>query len=757
MATSADPAPHNEQRASFWRVASGIERLLGSDRGAQRAEIACIAAVALMGALSWYLIASGGGGRTPLSPPLAATLLVLNLLPASLLLMLIGRRVAIGRAERNAIGSKGRLHVQLVFLFSFIAATPTLLVAIFASFLFQNGVQFWYSDPARNMLENAGSLAQGYYEEKVRDVADETVTMAGDLRANLAQSAIEDPRFYNSYALQVIRRKLSDSAIVEIGDDGVQRTAAAINPADRTADQWLAPAMVEELLSGEPVAVNVEPEQIEVATPLLPNSRVFLYASRRGTSASYQLGERAQAVLQDYGAMIERSRALQLQFNAALYLISLLIIGFALWVALIVADRLVRPITGLVHAAKQVADGDLSTRVAVPRDGPDEIMILHESFNGMTERLEGQTADIMTANKQLDSRRQFIEAVLESVASGIISLDRNRRIALANSQAHKLLAGDEEDMLVGRPLGDVAEPFAMMLDQGERQAVLQMDSGPEPRTFAVRAEDEGDGAVISFEDITQQIVDQRRAAWSDVARRIAHEIKNPLTPINLAAERLKRRFAKSCSEEELPVFEQLTDTIVRQVSDLRKIVDEFSSFARMPKPIFRTEDLGDIVKHSAFLMEVAHPEISFSTQLGDGAIELVCDRRQIGQVVTNIVKNAVEAVESRAEKDENFDMTDGRILISLNSQPGAISLSVVDNGVGLPPARDTLTEPYMTTRKKGTGLGLAIVRKIVEEHFGEISFDDASGGGTEVRVTFNPVSLAAHSSAPTKIPQSGKK
>ncbi len=733
------------QRSGLWRVAGVFDRWLGSDRSARHAELICVAAMVFVGGLTWYLIGNGDVERVPLSPPLAATMLVANLLPATVLLMLLGRRIAIKRAAENAIGSRGRLHVQLVFLFSLIAATPTLLVVIFASFLFQSGVQFWYSDPARNMLENAGSLAQGYYEEKVRDVADETVTMAGDLRANLAQSSVDDPRFYNSYALQVIRRKLSDSAIIEIGEDGVQRTAAAINPVERPEGDWITPDMLAELNNGESVAVNVEPEQIEVATPLIAGSQIFLYASRRGTSASYQLGERAQAVLQDYGALIARSRGLQLRFNAALYFVSLLIIAVALWVALIVADRLVRPITGLVHAAKSVAEGNFKTRVDVPESGPDEIVILNESFNGMTERLEEQTDALVKANAQLNNRRQFIETVLESVASGIISLDNDGRIALANSQAHQLLGG-ESGTLVGQQLKDVASPIHAMLEEGEKQAVLQMDSGPEPRTFAVRAENEGDAAVISFEDISQQIIDQRRAAWSDVARRIAHEIKNPLTPINLAAERLKRRFSKSCSPEELPVFEQLTDTIVRQVSDLRKIVDEFSSFARMPKPILRRENLVDIVKHSAFLMEVAHPHIGFTTRFGDAPVNLVCDRRQIGQAVTNIVKNAVEAIEGRAEAEEAFDTSDGKIEISLSSRPGEIALLVRDNGIGLPHERDSLTEPYMTTREKGTGLGLAIVRKIVDEHFGDIELRDAPGQGAEICVTFNPISLAAQDS-----------
>lgn len=727
-----EPQPNgDEAKRSF------VSRLLDSDSNIKLLEFLSLLAITSIALASWFVFAEAGNAAKPIAPVVTAIMLVANLMPATVLLVLIGRRFAIKRAAQSDIGSKGRLHVRLVLLFSLIAAIPTMLVVIFASLLFQNGVQFWFSDPARSMLENAGSLAQGYYEEKVRDVSEETVTMAGDLRSNLQQSSINDPRFYNSYALQVVRRKLSDSAIIEIGADGVQRTATAIDPISRT-ENWITPEMLKQLQSGQPVAVNLLPEEIEVVTPLFPGTGVYLYASRKVTSSSYQLGNRAQAVLKDYTALVEDSRALQLKFNAALYLVSLAIIAIAVWVALLVADRLVRPISQLVHAAIDVSDGNLARRVPVEISGADEIGILAFSFNRMTEKLEDQTSAIISANSQLDNRMQFIEAVLESVAAGIISIDQDGNIALANSSAQKMLSSEGAE-LVGKPLRTVAAPLADLVDEGHLQTVIQMDTGPEARTFAVRVEPRPDGAVLSFEDISQQLVDQRRAAWSDVARRIAHEIKNPLTPINLAAERLRRRYAKQLPEDELPVFGQLTDTIIRQVSDLRKIVDEFSNFARMPKPLMREENFADIVRQGVFMMEVAHPEIAFTMQQSRNDISLLCDRRQVAQMVTNILKNAVEAIEERQAVDATFDAGAGHISVIVEERDSQVIVAVEDNGIGLPHDRESLFKPYITHRAKGTGLGLAIVKKIVEEHFGDISFSDAEGGGAKITIIFRPI------------------
>jgi two-component system nitrogen regulation sensor histidine kinase NtrY len=437
----------------------------------------------------------------------------------------------------------------------------------------------------------------------------------------------------------------------------------------------------------------------------------------------------ARSAASAYQNALERARTLQFRFNAILLLVSLLIVGFAIWVALALADRLVRPVGQLVDAARKVTAGDLSARVGVT-DVRDEVGTLGDAFNRMTGRLEEQTGALVSANAQLDNRRAFIEAVLAGVTAGIISVDEARTVRLINSSAEGLLRTGKDEA-VGRKLAELAPELNAHLDGEHREDIIQFATAGEPRTLAVQRVRVEGGHVLTFDDITDQLLDQRRAAWSDVARRIAHEIKNPLTPIQLAAERLQRRYGKEISSDP-GTFEQLTGTIVRQVGDLRRMVDEFSSFARMPKPVFRQESAGEIAHQALFLHEVAHPDIQFRLEAEQPAPSLVCDRRQLGQALTNLVKNGVEG--RRGDPDE--------VVVAISSAAERLCIEVRDTGIGLPAERSRLTEPYMTTRVKGTGLGLAIVKKIVEEHFGSIEFGDAPGGGSLVRLVFDAEALA---------------
>lgn len=734
MATKAT-AEEVEEQSLLRRVVGSTIDAFGNSQSIRLLEIGSAIMLVVVAVVTAAILFGQGPQSEPLSPAASAAMLVANLLPATLLLMLFGRRVALKRAESSNIGSKQLLHVRLVAIFSAITAVPTLLLVIFASLLFQSGVQFWFSGSARGMLENAGELAQGYYEVNARDVGDETQTMAGDFRNALSQTAPTDPAFFNYYGEQVLRRKLSESAIVSIGGDGVQRTEAVATSDENRERDWIAPDILAKLKAGEGTVVTVRSDKIEAVTILFDDPRSYLYASRALSVPSFALGEKAQSVLKDYDNMVARSRALQLQFNIALYVVSLLIIGITLWIALRVADRLVRPVNNLVDAAQKIADGDLSARVTEDQYRADEVGFLSQSFNRMTERLERQTGALLATNHQLGERRMFIETVLESVSAGVVSVDEKGIIELANSTAEQMLRGKSES-IVGLNFEDVA-PALAELARDKSRGVVQLGDGPEPLTVAVKASQRERGTVVTFEDISQQLADQRRAAWSDVARRIAHEIKNPLTPIQLAAERLQRRFGKQI-EQDGAIFEQLTGTIVRQVGDLRNIVDEFSSFARMPKPVFREENLNDIVGHAVFMFEVAHPEISFSYDQAMVSPVLIADRRQLGQAITNILKNAAESVEERKKADQK----PGEICVKLFEVNSRIYVEVRDNGVGLPEDRDRIMEPYITNRATGSGLGLAIVKKIIEEHFGEIVLTDAPGGGAIVTLIFSPEVVA---------------
>lgn len=713
--------------------------LFGSPRLARLAELLAGLTLVATASFTYWLISRPQQDDTLLSAPLVALLLVLNLLPAIILLVLIGQRIARRRAMRSLVGGSGRLHTRLVALFSMIASVPLLLVVIFASLLFQYGVQFWFSSDARGMLQNASDLARGYYQSNLKQLGEETVTMAGDLRDYLTQSPITSQSFAEGYIYQVVTRKLNRSAIIEIGTDGVARTAATVDPERRTATDMLTPEIIRHLKSGEPVWVEAKPNQIEAFVLLYPNSDTYLYATRDSEISAFSEMRRAQAVLADYDDFAAQSRQLQLRFNIALFIGTLMLVGTAVWIALAVADRLVRPVGELVDAARRVTAGDLSARVADPR-AADELGTLANAFNRMTQRLEAQTGALVSANNQLANRRALIEAVLSGVSAGVLSVDQHGVVQLLNSSATALLVKPGVQA-VGQPLSDISGELADLLASGANSDIIQIRVGGEIRTLAVRLVADGGNHVITFDDITQQLLDQRRAAWSDVARRIAHEIKNPLTPIQLAAERLQRRYAKEV-ESDPGTFRRLTETIVRQVGDLRRIVDEFGSFARMPKPVFREEAVVDIARHAMFLHEVAHPQIAFSFTSSATDIMLVCDRRQLGQALTNIVKNAVEAIEQRhaqadAEGGAAAEGPHGHIAMTIAREDKDLVIGLTDDGVGLPADRERIIEPYMTTRAKGTGLGLAIVKKIVEEHFGTMTFGDAEGGGAVVTLRFD--------------------
>ncbi|WP_243395785.1 sensor histidine kinase [Sphingomonas oleivorans] len=692
-----------------------------------------LAALGMM-LFTYFIVAGESAPQRLLTPPVVALLLVANLVPTMGLLVLLARRIAKGRTATSPVGGRGRLHVRLVALFSVIAAVPTLLVVIFASLLFQYGVEFWFSDRARTVLENADRVAQAYVDENRQRIAGEIVPMAGDLSYALTIARIDDPRFREAFARQVAYRTLDEAAIVSVGTDNTLRLIGGANLDKRPLETRVPVPILPALANGQPRISIDAGDRVEAIVLLDPDNRLYLYVSRLVDPLVLTQAARAASALGDYNQLLDRSRILQLRFNAALFVVSLLIVGASIWIAFKVADRLVRPVSELVEAARRVAAGDLSTRVSSART-KDEVGTLANAFNRMTRRLEEQTGALVTANSQLDSRRAFTEAVLSGVTAGVVSINDNHRVTLINRSAEALLKTGAESP-IGRTLADVAPELDRLLEKGERETVTQFSSGGEPRTLAVKLVRVGGGHVLTFDDITEQLADQRRAAWADVARRIAHEIKNPLTPIQLAAERLQRRYGREVVSDP-GTFERLTGTIVRQVGDMRRMVNEFSSFARMPKPEFREEAIVDIARQSLFLHEVAHPAIVFRLDAPDPSPLMVCDRRQLGQALTNIVKNAVEAVEAKAGEGGA-----GTIAMTMTVVDERILIELADDGIGLPAERERLTEPYMTTRVRGTGLGLAIVKKIVEEHLGSMSFADRPGGGTIVRLAFDRAALA---------------
>ena len=687
-------------------------------------------------AASVTVISKSGEPGSLLSPPLIALLLITILIPAIGLMVLLSRRLAMARAEQGGLAG-GKLHTRLVALFSVIAAVPTVLVAIFASLLFQSGLEFWFSDKARGMIENTVAVAQTTFNHEVERVSLETLTMSGDLAAYLRAVPIEDPRFAEGFGRQVLNRNLSEAIIINIGGDGVIRSLALVNPYDRPLEKVITRAKIGELGDKESVAITSD-DRIGSLVKLDYAPNTYVYAARVFDPQFKQQMDRARDVTVVYRELLERSRLYQLRFNAALLLGALIIVGLSIFIALRIADRLVRPVGQLVDAAGRIEAGDFSVRVPVVPP-IDEIGMLSSAFNRMTGRLQEQTGALVAANEQLDTRRAFIEAVLSSVTAGVIALDEESRVLLVNRSAETLLEPEGQE-IEGRTLKEVSEELEEFMAGEAREANVTIATEGEQRTLAVKRLRYSDGTVLTFDDITEQLTDQRRAAWSDIARRIAHEIKNPLTPIQLAAERLQRRYGKEVTTEP-ETFERLTGTIIRQVGDLRRMVDEFSNFARMPKPVFCEENVHDIARAALFLHEVAHPGMTFSIDPVHADIRLVCDRRQLSQALTNVVKNAVEAIETRRNRGE-MSFEGDKVEVKVREAGEQIVIDVTDTGIGLPEERERLTEPYMTTRVRGTGLGLAIVKKIVEEHMGEIAFLDRAGGGTHVRIAFDAHRLA---------------
>jgi two-component system nitrogen regulation sensor histidine kinase NtrY len=444
-----------------------------------------------------------------------------------------------------------------------------------------------------------------------------------------------------------------------------------------------------------------------------------------------------------YEQLEGRRLNIQTLLSLIFIVVALLLLLGAIWGALIFANRLVRPISTLVMAAGRIGAGDLGTRV--PEDDPgDEIGTLSHAFNRMTQQIESQRNELVTANRQLEERRRFMEVVLAGVSAGVIGLDENGCVNLPNRSASDLLATDLLGR-IGEPIEAVVPEMAALVEAARQrpswlaESQISLLRGAETRTLLVRVVAEFMasrliGFVVTFDDVTELLSAQRKAAWADVARRIAHEIKNPLTPIQLSAERLKRKYLREIASDP-ETFATCTDTIVRQVGDIGRMVDEFSAFARMPAPIMAPEDLAQLCRQAVFLQQEAHPSITYTTDFPDAGQQLNCDAQQVGQAITNLMKNGAESIEARI--GAGAAAPPGHIHLAIRESNEDVVLSIEDNGRGLPDqGRERLTEPYVTTRTRGTGLGLAIVKKIVEDHGGLLLLDDRPGGGAIARITF---------------------
>ena len=748
MTTVEQIAPLDPAAAAPMPVAS---RLIG----------AFVVGVALLSAMATFLVLAG---LTPIAPvhEVVVKLLLGNAVTGFLLLAIIGREVWVVVQARRRGRAGSRLHVQIVGLFAVIAAVPTILVAVVASTTLDRGLDRFFSTRTRAMIEQSLIVDDAYVSEHAQAIRGEDLAMAYDLGRAKPLFDQDRDRFRKFLTSQATGRGLSAALIITPDGQTVER-------ADVTMDKAIvlpSKELVSEITETEPqVALIPEGDHVAAVVKLHGYDDLYLYVARMLDPRVVQQLRATQESVSEYANLEARRLGIQIAFALMFAVIALIVLLSSAWIGLDFANRLVAPIRRLIGAANIVSTGNLQIQVPIHRSEGD-LAHLGETFNKMTSELRTQHEDIVRARDLIDSRRRFTEAVLAGASAGVIGVNADGRLTIINRSAEQLIGRTESEAL-GRPLAEVAPELAEIFQAArngsqrliQRQVTITRDG--QERNFSVRvtseqAPESEHGYVITIDDITELVLAQRSSAWADIARRIAHEIKNPLTPIQLSAERLRRKYGKVITED-AAVFEQCTDTIVRQVDDIKRMVDEFSRFARMPKPVMTDEDLADTVRQVVFLLRVGHPDIDFEVELAADLMPARFDRRLISQALTNIVKNAIEAIgavppppDPSPQAGERRMGERGRIVISVRRDGKEVVIDVIDNGIGLPKEnRARLLEPYVTTRDKGTGLGLAIVGRILEEHGGRIELRDAfekipgaRGAWMQLRFTAEPLAAA---------------
>lgn len=690
-------------------------------------------------------------------------LLVLDLTILLMLGAIVARRLVGIWAERRRGSAGSRLHVRLVALFAVVAVAPAILVAIFSAVIFNIGVQTWFSERVSTAVNESLSVAQVYLEENQKSIRYAAQSIAYTVERAYAQY----PEFItgNKSALVGILSSMTstygipDIRIIDRKGQVIAESAFAKGlKLEMVGQEHFERAMSSDSTGYGPVELIVDGQGDRVRALARLNGfpfDAFLLIGKQVDPEALAYVEQTKGAVADYRTLEGRRSQLQLIFTAIYVTVAVLLLMAAVWIGLVFADTLVRPLRELIMASERVRAGDLSIRVQ-GSDSTDELGSLARSFNRMTNQLESQRRELIEANRQLDQRRQFTETVLSGVSAGVLGLDEDGRVHLPNRSATDLL-GRSVDELVGHPLEAAVPEMAELIESARSrqgrvvEGQVKIRRHGEMRTLlariaAERLDGEIQGFVVTFDDVTELLSAQRKAAWADVARRIAHEIKNPLTPIQLSAERLKRKYLKQITDDP-QTFITCTETIVRQVGDIGRMVDEFSAFARMPTPVMKAIDLSETCQQALFLQRNAHPKVTFSFSQPDGRPTVPCDSRQLSQAVTNLLQNAADAIDGRVA--DGRDLPKGQVRMTLDYADGEAWIMVEDNGKGLPTVdRDRLTEPYVTTRAKGTGLGLAIVKKIMEDHGGRLVLEDRPGGGARVSLAF-PLEQAGVPAVPT--------
>jgi two-component system nitrogen regulation sensor histidine kinase NtrY len=694
-----------------------------------------VTTAAIASGVATYLAIAQKGPFQTAAPDLIVILLIVDLVLGLLVSALVAWHVVHIMVARRQHSAGAQLHRQLFVQFSLVAVTPAVLVAVFSAITLNMGIEAWFNQKVQTALDSAVKASDAYVLAHEQTIEYDARNMSEILAAVPPDVRKDRTRF-----VDIVRSR------------GALQGLHAIHILDAQGHNILRVSLRDDVHIGNPSAqdmATLPPGQVIIYTDE-KNDQVralmhvrwpeggFLYIGRKINPEVLGYQRRTHEAVASYDQLKQNRFTLQITFAFMYFVVSVLILLCAVWLGLSFANRIVQPIGRLIGAAERVSNGDLSARVDVGRTR-DEIEGLGRAFNRMTGQLQSQRNELIEAGRQVDDRRRFTEAVLSGVSAGVIGLDSQGLVTAVNSSALRLLGLERADV-IGKPLSVAVPDLAPLVNAAKagarNRAQVDLARGDEERRLNVQIStaprEVGEaGFVITFDDITELAAAQRTAAWADVARRIAHEIKNPLTPIQLSAERLRRKYKKEVTTDP-EVFDQCTDTIIRHVNDIGRMVDEFSSFARMPAPVFQEHDVAQLVRESIFLQKVAFPDIDFRFEGPDAPVMLACDGRLISQVLVNVMKNSGEAISARrAEAGE--ETARGEIRVRLVPDDRSVTIEIADTGGGWPKGmKARVTEPYVTTRKKGTGLGLAIVNKVVEDHGGRLVLADRLRDGRVV-------------------------
>lgn len=702
--------------------------------------------LALLSGLATYAALSEIPPFGTIHPDTVFWLLNLDLVFLLVLGFLVARRVVSLWIQKKKGMAGSTLHVRLVMIFSLLATLPAILMAVFAVVFYHYGVESWFGDRISTAVTESREVAQSYLNEHRQTIRADILAMANDMNRDAAVLTTNSSVFSNFIKTQSLLRNFSE--IIVFDTDRKVIASGIKESTNKTESSIPPPNILQKAEKGEVVIITgvSDRDKVHALVRLNNYTGAYLYVGRgieEGVLKHIALTEKA---VQDYTEIEGRQHSFKITMAFIFIMVSLLLLMIAVTIGLIFAEHLARPIGALVDATERVRAGDMKVRVE-GEERTDETGLLARAFNRMTEQLSNQRHDLINANKQIDDRRRFTEAVLSGVSAGILSMDEEGHITLANQSATELIGLGGEN-IIGRKLSDINPEMEKLRRAIRRKPERTLESeitlddkNGQSQTWVVRLSAENQGETIkryvaTFDNVTPLMNAQRKAAWSGVARRIAHEIKNPLTPIQLSAERLRKKYLDQIKNDP-ETFDICTNTIIRHVEDIGRMVDEFSSFARMPVAQKRQENLSTVARQVLFLFKQGHPDIEYSFNDLPDSIGAECDGRQISQALTNLLKNATESV---AEAQANKPDLKGKVTFSMMEQEdGNIVVAVNDNGLGLPKnLSGKLTDPYVTTREKGTGLGLAIVSKIMQDHDGYIDITDNTNeeGGATAKLIF---------------------